>query len=113
MSRFAQIRGASKDPHLIKGMTRLGALLHNAELLAGEKFSTLHEAKVLIERWRRHYNAVRPHSSHVMAGRVIHADDTPVPALAPGNGKTKTGRLWLYLRDERPHAGPAPPAVLY
>jgi transposase len=51
--------------------------------------------------------------SHVMAGTVIHADDTPVPVLAPGNGKTKTGRLWVYLRDERPHAGPAPPAVLY
>lgn len=50
---------------------------------------------------------------HVMAGSVIHADDTPVPVLAPGNGKTKTGRLWVYLRDERPHAGPAPPAVLY
>jgi len=52
-------------------------------------------------------------ASHVMAGSVIHADDTPVPVLAPGNGKTKTGRLWIYLRDERPHAGPAPPAVLY
>jgi transposase len=50
---------------------------------------------------------------HVMAGGVIHADDTPIPVLAPGNGKTKTGRLWVYLRDERPHAGPAPPAVLY
>jgi len=50
---------------------------------------------------------------HVMAGTVIHADDTPVPVLAPGNGKTRTGRLWIYLRDERPHAGPAPPAVLY
>lgn len=50
---------------------------------------------------------------HVMAGSVIHADDTPVPVLAPGNGKTKTGRLWVYLRDERPHSGPAPPAVLY
>ena len=48
-----------------------------------------------------------------MAGRVIHADDTPVPVLAPGAGKTKTGRLWVYLRDERPHAGTAPPAVLY
>jgi transposase len=50
---------------------------------------------------------------HVMAGSVIHADDTPIPVLAPGNGKTRTGRLWVYLRDERPHAGPAPPAVLY
>jgi transposase len=50
---------------------------------------------------------------HVMAGSVIHADDTPIPVLAPGNGKTRTGRLWVYLRDERPHAALAPPAVLY
>ena len=49
---------------------------------------------------------------HVMAGSVIHADDTPVPVLTPGNGKTKTGRFWVYLRDERLHAGAAPPAVL-
>ena len=52
-------------------------------------------------------------AAHVMAGRVIHCDDTPVPVLAPGAGKTKTGRLWVYLRDERPHAGTAAPAVLY
>ena len=52
-------------------------------------------------------------AAHVMAGRVIHCDDTPVPVLAPGAGKTKTGRLWVYLRDERPHAGTTPPAVLY
>jgi len=50
---------------------------------------------------------------HVMAGSVIHADDTPVNVLAPGHGKTKTGRFWVYLRDERPHLGPAPPAVFY
>src|SRR5215475_9994018 len=50
---------------------------------------------------------------HVMAGSVIHADDTPVQVLAPGHGKTKTGRFWVYLRDERPHLGPAPPAVVY
>ena len=50
---------------------------------------------------------------HVMAGTALHGDDTPVPVLAPGTGKTKTGRLWVYLRDERPYAGPAPPAVLY
>jgi transposase len=52
-------------------------------------------------------------AAHVMAGHVIHADDTPVPVLAPGAGKTKTGRQWVYLRDERAHAGTAPPAVLY
>ncbi|MEQ1614862.1 MAG: IS66 family transposase [Hyphomicrobiaceae bacterium] len=52
-------------------------------------------------------------AAHVMASRVIHADDTPVDVLAPGTGKTRTGRFWVYLRDERPHAGIAPPAVLY
>ena len=52
-------------------------------------------------------------ATHVMAGRVIHADDTPVDVLAPGTGNTKTGRLWVYLRDERNHAGSAAPAVLY
>ncbi len=52
-------------------------------------------------------------AGHVMAGRSIHADDTPVDVLSPGNGKTKTGRLWVYLRDERAHSGTVPPAVLY
>lgn len=52
-------------------------------------------------------------AAHIMAGRVLHCDDTPVPVLAPGAGKTKTGRLWVYLRDERPHAGTTAPAVLY
>ena len=36
---------------------------------------------------------------------TLHVDDTPVPVLAPGTGKTKTGRLWTYVRDERPFAG--------
>jgi transposase len=50
---------------------------------------------------------------HVRAGAALHADDTPVPVLDPGRGKTKTGRLWVLVRDERPWAGPAPPAVGY
>jgi len=50
---------------------------------------------------------------HVFAGGVIHGDDTPVPVLAPGAGKTKTGRLWVYVRDERPWSGDAPPAAFY
>jgi transposase len=50
---------------------------------------------------------------HVMAGDHLYADDTTVPVLAPGAGKTKTGRLWAYLRDERPYGGMAPPAVRY
>ncbi|PZX10356.1 transposase IS66 family protein [Palleronia aestuarii] len=47
---------------------------------------------------------------HVLASRAIHADDTPVRMLAPGTGKTQTARLWIYVRDERPWAGPAPPS---
>jgi transposase len=50
---------------------------------------------------------------HVRAGVALHADDTPVPVLDPGRGKTKTGRLWVLVRDERPWGGPAPPAVSY
>lgn len=50
---------------------------------------------------------------HVMAGEKLHADDTPVPVLAPGNGKTKTGRLWTYVRDDRPAGDETPPAVWF
>ena len=42
---------------------------------------------------------------HVLGGYALHADDTPVPVLAPGTGKTKSGRLWTYVRDERPWGG--------
>jgi transposase len=49
----------------------------------------------------------------VMSAEKLHADDTPVPVLAPGNGKTKTGRLWTYVRDDRPAGGAAPPAVWF
>ena len=50
---------------------------------------------------------------YVLSGPKIHADDTPVPVLAPGEGKTKTGRLWTYVRDDRPAAGEASPAVWF
>src|SRR5450631_3127486 len=50
---------------------------------------------------------------HVCAGPVLHADDTTVQVLAPGLGRTKTGRLWAAVRDERPFAGGAPPAAFY
>ena len=50
---------------------------------------------------------------HVLAGRKLHADDTPMPVLAPGNGKTKTGRLWTYVRDDRPAGEQAAPAVWF
>ena len=50
---------------------------------------------------------------HVRAGVAIHADDTTVPVLDPGRGKTKTGRLWVAVRDERPWGSGVPPAVFY
>ena len=49
----------------------------------------------------------------IMASDTLHVDDTPVPVLAPGTGKTKTGRLWVYVRDERPFTGARPPAALF
>src|ERR1700689_1642872 len=52
-------------------------------------------------------------SKHVLASAKIHADDTPVPVLAPGSGKTKTGRLWTYVRDDRPAGSDVPPAVWF
>ena len=50
---------------------------------------------------------------YVTAASKLHADDTPVPVLAPGNGKTKTGRLWTYVRDDRPAGDGAAPAVWF
>jgi len=50
---------------------------------------------------------------YVMAASKLHADDTPVPVLAPGQGKTKTGRLWTYVRDDRPAGDTASPAVWF
>jgi transposase len=52
-------------------------------------------------------------SKHVLSASKVHADDTPVPVLAPGNGKTKTGRLWTYVRDERPAGLEIAPAVWF
>ncbi len=50
---------------------------------------------------------------HVMAGERVHADDTVVPVLEPGLGRTRTARLWVYVRDDRPFAGSDPAAVFY
>jgi hypothetical protein len=50
---------------------------------------------------------------HVFTAEKIHGDDTTVPVLSPGLGRTKTGRLWVYVRDDRPFCGTAPPAAAY
>ena len=48
---------------------------------------------------------------HVLAAERLHGDDTTVPILA--KGKTVTGHIWTYVRDDRPFGGRAPPAALY
>jgi transposase len=48
---------------------------------------------------------------HVLTAERLHADDTTVPVLDVG--RTRTGRLWTYVRDDRPFAGPAPPAAVF
>ncbi len=50
---------------------------------------------------------------YVMGAKKLHGDDTPVPVLCPGRGTTKQGRLWTYVRDDRPAASTEPAAVLF
>jgi transposase len=50
---------------------------------------------------------------YVMGSSKLHADDTPVPVLCPGRGTTKQGRLWTYVRDDRPAGSTEPPAVFF
>jgi hypothetical protein len=50
---------------------------------------------------------------YTLAGGKVHADDTPVPVLDPGRGRTKTGRLWVYVRDDRPCDSKDAPAVWF
>jgi hypothetical protein len=49
--------------------------------------------------------------AHVLAAARLHGDDTTVPVLA--KRQTITGRVWTYVRDDRPFAKPAPPAAMY
>ena len=49
--------------------------------------------------------------AHVLSAERLHGDDTTVPILA--KGKTETGRIWTYVRDDRPFGGKDPPAALY
>jgi len=52
-------------------------------------------------------------ADHVLSAAKLHADDTPVPVLCPGRGTTKQGRLWTYVRDDRPAGSTIPPAVWF
>jgi len=50
---------------------------------------------------------------HLKASSKLFADETTAPVLDPGRGKTKTGQLWAYARDDRPWQGADPPGVVY
>lgn len=50
---------------------------------------------------------------HVRNGQALFADDTPVKLLSPGHKRTRTARVWTYVRDERPWNGQAPPGAWY
>jgi transposase len=52
-------------------------------------------------------------AEHIFSSQTLFADDTPIPVLDPGRGHTRTGRLWVYARDDRPWCGLDPPAALY
>jgi len=54
---------------------------------------------------------ITPMVQHALAAKRIHCDDTPVPVLA--KGKTRTGRLWVVVRDDRPFGGTDPPVAVY
>ncbi|ESJ27698.1 hypothetical protein CFSAN001091_19255 [Salmonella enterica subsp. enterica serovar Nchanga str. CFSAN001091] len=49
----------------------------------------------------------------MMDCRKLHTDDTPVPVLAAGRNKTKTGRIWTYVRDDKSAGSSDPPAVWF
>jgi len=56
---------------------------------------------------------VRAIGRYALGTYKIHADDTPVPVLFPGRGTTKQGRLWTYVRDDRPAGSADPPAAFF
>src|SRR5450432_4078554 len=51
--------------------------------------------------------------AHLRSSTKLFADETTAPVLDPGRGRTKTGQLWAYARDDRPWGGSGPPAVAY
>ena len=80
----------------------------------GRRDRTLDHGRLGGRKWLSCLSHWRKRSRRMCAaGEALHADDTPVPVLDPGRGKTKTGRLWVAVRDERPWGSGVPPAVFY
>jgi transposase len=81
---------------------RIGAYYAGAILVARpEKFENSRSVQFVgspaSEQSAHHHLA-----AHLFGSSKLFADDTPIPVLDPGRGRTKTGRLWVYARDDRP-----------
>ncbi len=64
----------------------------------------------LLNCWEPLYDVLR---QYVLMPGKVHADDIPVPVQEPGSGKTRTARLWVYVRDDRNAGSQMPPAVWF
>ena len=104
---LAQVLVAKYDDHL--------PLYRQSEIYAREGVEL--ERSTLVDWVGRSAALLKPLADavgeHVMAASKLHADDTPVPVLEPGRGRTKTGRLWVYVHDDRPCGSDDPPAAFY
>ena len=112
-----------------RGLTGLGLLSHvliakYADLLPLYRQSEIYEREgVELDRstladWvggapRVMMPLVEALQRYVISAGKLHGDDISVPVLAQGSGKTKTARLWTYVRDDRPAGDPAAPAVWF
>ena len=90
-------------------------LYRQAEIYAREN---IHISRSTMANWMRQIDdLIEPLSEalavDVLSSNKLHGDDTTVPVLTSGLGKTKTGRLWVYVRDDRGFAGDSKPAALY
>lgn len=123
------VQAAAPDRPLAKGAAGPGLLAHVLMAKYGDHLPLYRQSEIYaregvdLERstlagWVGQCSALlRPLvaalNRYVLSGAKVHADDTPVPVLAPGEGKTKTGRLWTYVRDDRPAGNEDPPAVWF
>jgi hypothetical protein len=114
------VTGFGIDPRVRKSMGKHKNEVYVLPKHLDEKVAALHLAKVdakLTKLSGAGAYALRPLyeydriAAHVLAAERLHGDDTPVPMLA--RGKTDTGRIWAYVRDDRPFGGRAPAALFH
>jgi len=102
--------------HVVAGKYRLHQPLYRQSQVYG--FAGVPLDRSVLAQWvRAGYELVTPLvyavRRYVLGGGHLHADDTPLPVLDPGRGRTRTGYLWTYVRDERTWGSQQPPAVWF